>query len=386
MKNFVIGFDGLSGTGKTSTAVALCENNNYLYLELGDLCRKIVPIYVKLKEQYDLEYIINYISNLNIGYKICNNKICFEIINEQNTFNENINIRSEIYNMVQIEKIKNTIYGFLANIIDKIKKKYTIILVGREVELIYSKLDYHFLFKTNDEELIKRIMTRDKINEEQALNRKNKEQSMHSFSKNVIICNTSRLKIEDVVNLVQNVLNYNNQIKKHKIKVQFLGTQSTGKTTTSKYCSKIFNDLYVSEKLREHMEENQLGYFDILAWNSNNWYDIISSQIKYEKERLKKAKKFIFVDSAAILYAIDFDLLKVKKIRKLVNKQIYNSTVIFVCDNDIPYIEDGLRPSKSKVIKTQQTIINYLNDIKIPYIILSGDINQRIKSIEHILK
>ena len=28
MKKFVIGFDGLSGVGKTSTAIYLCKNND----------------------------------------------------------------------------------------------------------------------------------------------------------------------------------------------------------------------------------------------------------------------------------------------------------------------------------------------------------------------
>ena len=164
MKKFVIGFDGLSGVGKTSTAIYLCKNNNYLYLELGDLCRKIAPIYVKVKDKYDLSYVIEYISNLNIEYTICDNRIGFNINeDESNIINENINIRDEIYNMVQIDKIKNYIYDFLAYTIDELKDKYTIILIGRELELIYPKLDYHFLLKANEEDIIKRIMIRDKI-------------------------------------------------------------------------------------------------------------------------------------------------------------------------------------------------------------------------------
>ena len=386
MKKFVIGFDGLSGVGKTSTAIYLCKNNNYIYLELGDLCRKIAPIYAKVKEKYDLSYVIEYISNLNIGYTICDNRISFKINDDEpNHFNKNINIRDEIYNMVQINKIKNYIYDFLANTIDKLKDKYTIILIGRELELIYPKLDYHFLFKANEEDIIKRIMIRDKISEKEARARKKLEESMHSFSKNVITCNTSRLNIDDVVKLVQNILNYK-KMDNDIIKIQFLGTQSTGKTTISKYCSKLFNDSYISEKLREYMEENKLEYFDILSWTSDKWYNMICSQILYEQQMKDKSTNYIFVDSAAILYAFDFDLLKIPKIENLVNDQLYSADLIFICDNDIPYIEDGLRPSKAKTIKTQQKIIDYLNKKQLPYIILSGDINERIKTIEQIIK
>ena len=170
------------------------------------------------------------------------------------------------------------------------------------------------------------------------------------------------------------------------IKIQFLGTQSTGKTTISKYCSKLFNDPYISEKLREYMEENKLEYFDILSWTSDKWYNMICSQILYEQQMKDKSTNYIFVDSAAILYAFDFDLLKIPKIENLVNDQLYSANLIFICDNDIPYIEDGLRPSKSKTIKTQQKIIDYLNKKQLPYIILSGDVNERIKTIEQIIK
>ena len=76
----------------------------------------------------------------------------------------------------------------------------------------------------------------------------------------------------------------------------------------------------------------------------------------------------------------------IPKIENLVNDQLYSANLIFICDNDIPYIEDGLRPSKSKTIKTQQKIIDYLNKKQLPYIILSGDVNERIKTIEQIIK
>lgn len=386
MKKFVIGFDGLSGVGKTSIAIYLCKNNNYIYLELGDLCRKIAPIYAKVKEKYDLSYVIEYISNLNIEYTICDNRISFKINDDEpNHFNENINVRDEIYNMVQIDRIKNFIYDFLENTIDKLKDNYSIILIGRELELIYPKLDYHFLFKTDEEDIIKRIIIRDKISEEEARSRIKTEKSMHSFSKDVITCNTSRLSLEDVVIFVENILNYR-KIDNDITKVQFLGSQSTGKTTISKCCSKIYNDPYISEKLREYMEENRLEYFDILSWPADKWHEIICSQILYEKQMKDKTTNYIFVDSAAILYAFDFDLLKIPKIEKLVNDQLYSANIIFLCDNDIPYIEDGLRPSKDKTIKTQQKIIDYLNEKQLPFIILSGDVNERIKTIEQILK
>ena len=386
MQNFIIGFDGLSGVGKTSTAITLCENNNYLYLELDNLCRKIAPIYAKLKEKYSLNYAVEHISNLHFEYDICDNNICFKIIESDSSFvDEKINIRNEIYEMVQIEHIKNKIYDFLKSIIDELKNNHSIILVGKELELIYSKLDYHFLFTSNEEDIIGRIMIKDKIPDKQARYIKNIEESIYSFSQDVIICNTSRLKIEETVNLIQNVLNYR-KIKKDKVKVQFLGTQSTGKSTISTYCSRYFNDQYVSERLRDYMEENQLGYFDILSWSPDNWYDLICTQIKNEEDAQKKSIKFTFVDSAAILYAIDFNLFKVPKIKALIDEQLSTADLVFVCDNDIPYIEDGIRPSRLKVVKNQQTIINYLNNLRIPYIVLSGDVEQRLKTVEQIIK
>ena len=383
----VIGIDGLSGVGKTSTAKLLCENNECLkYIELGDLCRKILPFWIKLKEEYDVEYIIEFMKKIEISYKINNNIIDF-------TTDKNIpsikcsksEARKELYNMVQIEEIKKKIDENLVRIINELKDKYIIVIVGRELQKIYPDLDYHFYLKADEADRIERIMQREQISEKEAKERKI-EEVLHSFGKDVITINTSRMNLIEVVKLIQNVLNYKYKSFK-KIKIQFMGAQSTGKTTTSKFCAEKFNEPYVGEKLRYCMEQNKLKFSDILLWNKNKWSDIISSQLQSEKELKNKAKKFVFADSAALLYAIDFDLLKYSEIKNLIDEQLTSAGMVFVCDNEIPYIEDEIRPSRSEsnIELCQYKIINYLNEMNIPYIILSGSVEERIKTIEQII-
>lgn len=387
MKNMVIGIDGLSGVGKTSTARLLCEKNvDFKYIELGDLCRKILPFWITLKQKYDIDYIIDFIEKLEIRYKINNDIIDFIINKDIPSINcSKSEARKELYNMVQIEKIKKKIDENLVNSINELKEKYTIVAVGRELQKIYPKLDYHFYLKADETDRIKRIMQREQISEGEAIERRI-EEVLHSFCKDVITINTSRMNLTGVVNLIQNVLIYQSKSFK-KIKIQFIGAQSTGKTTTSKFCAEKFNEPYVGEKLRYCMEENKLKFSDILLWDKSKWAKIISSQVQSEKEKKNKAKKFVFADSAALLYAIDFDLFKYSEIKSLIDEQIISAEMIFVCDNEIPYIEDEIRPSRSEsnIELCQYKIINYLDEMNLPYIVLSGSVEERVKTIEQII-
>lgn len=387
-ENLVIGFDGLSGVGKTSTAKYLCEeNDNFVHIELGDLCRKLVPFWTEMRGKYSIEYITNYIKNLNIDYYINGKDINFKLdkpspnINKSKTY-----MRNELYNMVQIEEIIKNIHSNLLKIIDELKNRYTVIICGRQLELIYPEMDYHFYFKANENDRISRLMMREEIAEEDAKLRK-KEEIINHFSCDVITVNTSRLKMEEIASLIENVLKFRN-IKTEKIKIQFVGAPSTGKTTMGKYCAEEFNDIYVKERIREYMGENNLKAIDLLSLEDNKWYEIISSQLEREKELINKANKFIFSDSVALLYSIDHEnILNIPGINELIEEQLNSKNIVFVCDNDIPYIEDGIRPKNlgANIEEFQIKTIRYLADNNIPYFVLNGSVDERFRTVKQII-
>lgn len=384
-ENLVIGFDGLSGVGKTSVAKLLCEKNkNYVHIELGNLYRLIVPFWVALKKDYSLKNIINFIDKLDINYKIIDKEINFEIDSiTQNIKIENNFNRNDIYEMSQIKEIRKKVYNSLFSIINNLKNNYTVILTGRELDIIYPDIDYHFYFKTYESDRIVRIMKRDFVSENEAKNRKIEEQITH-FSSKVIMINSSRLSIEEIVLMVENSIKF----RKRKLrKIQFLGVPSTGKTTISKYCAKKFNGIYAEEKLREYMENRKINFSDLYNLEFSEWCDIISLQINDEKVIESKTDKLIFADSGPLLYAIDFNMLDIIEISNLIKQQLKNSGMIFVCDNDIPYVQDELRPNPKEydVGKSQQKIIEFLNEKEIPYFILTGTIEERLETVNQLI-
>lgn len=384
-KKLVIGFDGLSGVGKTSVAKYLCQKNKkYLHIELGNLYRAVVPFWIYLKNKYSQKDVIGFMNDLSINYNISNQEIIFVIDSpiKELKITRKYN-RSDIYEMAQINEIRQKVYNSLRNIIDRLAGDYIIILVGRELEVIYSNIDYHFYFKANEEDRIIRITERDSVSKTDAKNRKIEEEITH-FSSNVIIINSSRLTIREMGNMVENAIKFRKNILK---KIQFLGAPSTGKTTISRKCAEKFDGLYAEEKLREYMETRKLAFSDLHNLKISEWCNIIKSQIINEQEIEKKTNKLVFADSGPLLYAIDFNMLNIMDINSLIKKHLKDAGMIFVCDDDIPYIQDGLRPNKDEydVEKSQYEIIKFLNEENIPYFILTGTREERLETVNQLV-
>lgn len=138
----------------------------------------------------------------------------------------------------------------------------------------------------------------------------------------------------------------------------------------------------------QNMGENNLKALDLLSLEDDKWYEIISSQLEREKELKKKANKFIFSDSVALLYSIDHEnILNIPGINELIEEQLNSKNIVFVCDNDIPYIEDGIRPKNlgANIEEFQIKTIRYLADNNIPYFVLNGSVDERFRTVKQII-
>lgn len=193
------------------------------------------------------------------------------------------------------------------------------------------------------------------------------------FSNNVITLNTSRLQVENLLRLISNLLSINKLgiSKKTKIKIQMLGALSTGKTTICNLLSIRLNGVCSDEKLRIYLQNNKIPFSKLNSFKTSDWYKIIKFQIENENRIIVESTKNVFGDGGTLLYALDFNLLGDIQINDLVNEQLNNSDIIFVCDNDIEYVEDGYRPRKQEfnLEQCQKRIINYLNEKNILYFI-----------------
>ncbi|MBE6138464.1 MAG: hypothetical protein E7173_01810 [Firmicutes bacterium] len=101
----------------------------------------------------------------------------------------------------------------------------------------------------------------------------------------------------------------------------------------------------------------------------------------------KIAKRYTFADSGAITYAIFFKHLDSPEMAELVDKQLEEAEVIFVCDNEFEFVIDGIRESDPEVYKNlQKDLIAFFKRRNIPFVMLSGSIEKSFRTVEEILK
>ena len=135
-------------------------------------------------------------------------------------------------------------------------------------------------------------------------------------------------------------------VRKHYVKkVCIIGTESCGKTTLTKYLSKIYRTSWVEEYGRTFCEQDMCMDESLLQFDD---YAIIAARrYEAELEATKTANKILFVDTNALitnfycmLYEGDFHPL-VSQYEEL---EKYDATIFL--DNDVPWVADGLRQNK----------------------------------------
>ncbi len=160
MENIVIGIEGLVGSGKTSICRELLNRlPNSIVLHGGNLYRGIVYAFMKnntdISSLKDVD-IIKIMEKLNVRIELENNETVVyvngEKINEEDLQNEKT---SMLVSMVGSIADNTKLFIFAKNIIDDFKKKYNVIVSGRDLMKIYPALDYHFLITSSLEKRVK---------------------------------------------------------------------------------------------------------------------------------------------------------------------------------------------------------------------------------------
>lgn len=141
MSNIVVGIEGLSDTGKTTLAKNICNSINGILLDTGMLYR-ILAICIISKELDIYTEISKPLEQLLNEHKITYDyiKYCFTCpYNDMDITDVKVtSIATKIG-----AKTKTDYYYFFAQILDKLKIGNNVVLVGRNVNLIYD-LDFHF--------------------------------------------------------------------------------------------------------------------------------------------------------------------------------------------------------------------------------------------------
>lgn len=385
----VIGLDGLTASGKSTVADKLTKKyKEIIHVEMSELYKEVGKWWILLKSQgFAKKEIVEFITTyIKPEYKIVKQNVVF-------TFNlptpvltmSSFYIKNELYKVIQVDEIQKKLYRVLRKIIDELKENYTIVLTGRALQEVYPDMDYHFCLKADEDVRVARIMERDGVSEKDARARRI-EEKLYNFSKNVVSINSERLEPKQIVQMIENVIISTHQHDKI-IKVHFLGTTSTGKSTMCRYCANKYHEPYSTEYIRDYMEEHGMGAEDLNDMSYELWYKIAKTQLQKEKRAEKLSNKFFFADSGAIAIGLDWHFMDKPEMAELVDKQLNEAEVIFVCDNNLEFEDDGMRPgSPARSKRLQVNMIKLLDEKKIPYVMLSGSIEERFKTIQQILK
>lgn len=169
------------------------------------------------------------------------------------------------------------------------------------------------------------------------------------------------------------------------IKVVFLGAMSTGKSTITEALAKRYDTTFSSEYGRDYWTEHQVDR----RISFEAFDEIAVGHIEREENAFKNAKKQCFVDTNAIttyMFAMDYHGKAPDLLTKLANENYRRYDLFFLCDDDIPYDDTWDRSGNQKRKVFHKQIIADLLDRRIPYIVLQGDLETRMKKVEDTLE
>ena len=200
------------------------------------------------------------------------------------------------------------------------------------------------------------------------------ERIVYPISSTMIRCNAygNMIYVPDVV--------YRDLI----IKVVFLGSESTGKTTIAKALAERFNTEVMPEYGAEYWFENQKD--GVLT--PEQMVEIARGHLERENEKVLKSKKYCFIDTNAIttyMFALDYHGYALPELQKLAHNCSNRYDIVFLCEDDIPYDDTWDRRGAENRVIFQKKIVDDLVERKIPFIRLSGNIQERIAKVEKVL-
>jgi NadR type nicotinamide-nucleotide adenylyltransferase len=159
------------------------------------------------------------------------------------------------------------------------------------------------------------------------------------------------------------------------------GPESTGKSTLTKMLAQEYNTSWVKEYAREYLEQLSSDY------TFEDVIEMAKIQLQEEQEAILQ-NELLFLDTDLTVfyvwikekYNIEIDWINTHL------TQVQNKTYL-LCDIDIPWEEDKLRehPKKEDRERLFKNYVELLERYKLPYYIISGDKDARLKKAKEIV-
>jgi NadR type nicotinamide-nucleotide adenylyltransferase len=162
-------------------------------------------------------------------------------------------------------------------------------------------------------------------------------------------------------------------------RICILGGESSGKTTLTNALADHFDTAWVPEYGRElwDKKEGNLHFDDMLK--------IGQEQIVREKVLAATANHWLFCDTSpltTLFYSMSMFNRADAQLLELANRR-YDA--VFLCTPDFPFVQDGTRKDDDFRQRQHTWYLNVLADKAIPYYLISGAVEPRIKAAANYL-
>lgn len=166
--------------------------------------------------------------------------------------------------------------------------------------------------------------------------------------------------------------------------IVFLGAPSTGKTTIASKLADEYKTVWMPEYGREYWENNQVNR----KLSLEQLVEIAEGHLERESALLCQANRFLFTDTNALttfMFSMYYHQSVHDRLAELANLAQSRYDLVFLCDTDIPYDDTWDRSGDVSRNVFQKQIIGDLLFRKIPFIVLSGDLETRIAKVKGVL-
>ena len=168
------------------------------------------------------------------------------------------------------------------------------------------------------------------------------------------------------------------------VKAVFLGAMSTGKSALAEALAKRHGTSFAREYGRDYWtefhRERRIGLeeFDIIAKRHQ----------EIEEEAFHEANRVCFVDTNAIttyVYSLDYHGKATEYLTRAAIGNAMRYDLFFLCEDDIPYDDTWDRSGDAKRHVFHKQVVADLEIRRIPYIRLSGSLEERMRKVEETL-
>jgi NadR type nicotinamide-nucleotide adenylyltransferase len=166
--------------------------------------------------------------------------------------------------------------------------------------------------------------------------------------------------------------------------VVFLGAPSTGKTTIAERMAQVYHTVWIAEYGREYWEKNQIER----RLSLEQLVEIAEGHLEREENLLYLANQYLFTDTNAIttfMFSQYYHQTALPKLVDLAQQAAARYDLVFLCDTDIPYDDTWDRSGDMNRQVFQKQIMGDLLARKIPFIVLSGNLEERVSKVKTIL-